>query len=198
MIEYLIVSRVILQSFQDSLYKNSLQHIQDLVAMERRFPFTMGSEEFSQLRTKALSEFKAQLESARSHAYNGKFETVNKALASLAEAGYTGLTARDLSRLKESPVEDEALTVMAALDAYFCLAIKRFGDTVPMSIDFYYLSRTSVSLEKELLGRLGILDKAPEVLLGMLQEERDVMERRAALMAQKARLESVWEMLHRP
>jgi hypothetical protein len=163
--------------------------------MEKRFPFTMSLDEFHQLRVSSLSEFKAQLESSRSGGYSGKAETVNKALAALAEAGYTGLTAKDLSRLKESPMEDEILTVMAATDAYFRVSVKRFGDTIPMSIDYHFLSQCSDLLEKELVTQLGILDKDPEQLSLLLQENRDVVEKRSQLIAQKSRLEVVWKLL---
>jgi hypothetical protein len=81
----------LLAGYLDELYKKTFEQISHLVAMERRFPFTMGSEEFNLLRLNALSDFKAQLESVKNHGYGVKTETIHKAIAALAEAGFTGI-----------------------------------------------------------------------------------------------------------
>jgi hypothetical protein len=98
--------------------------------------------------------------------------------------------------LKESPIEDEALQVMAGTDAYFRLAIKRFGDNVPMAIDFFFLTRCGESLEKEVISRLGLLEKDMDALSALLQEDRHIVEKRSFLIAQRSRLEQVWKLLH--
>ncbi|KAI8903436.1 hypothetical protein DFJ77DRAFT_515744, partial [Powellomyces hirtus] len=126
-----------------------------------------------------------------------KTETLNKAIAALAEAGYTGLSPRDLTRLRaESPEDDEVLHVMAASHAYFRVACRRFSDNIPMNVDFHFLSRFAEMLEKELVARLGILEKDNAAVDHMLQENRFVAERRRALEEQRKRLEGVWRSLH--
>ncbi|TPX71072.1 hypothetical protein SpCBS45565_g01349 [Spizellomyces sp. 'palustris'] len=197
--------RFVIQAFQTELYRSTSEVVNNLVAMERRYPFTMGSEEFTRTKAAALNEFRSQLEASRAGTTAGaapassqsKAETVNKALAALAEAGYTGLTARDLSRLRaESPDDDEVLHVMSASHAYFRVACRRFSDNVPMSVDFHFLSRFAELLEKELVGRLGLLEKDNAAVRFMLQEDRFVAERRRALEEQRVRLETVWRSLH--
>ncbi|KAJ3104555.1 hypothetical protein HDU97_009067 [Phlyctochytrium planicorne] len=195
--------RFVIQVYQTELYRHTLEIVNNLVLMEKRYPFTMGSEEFSRLKSNALHEFKAQLEAVRSGTsvalsaiVNQRQETVNKALGALAEAGYTGLTAKDLARLRDNPDDDEILHVMAASDAYFRLAFKRMGDNVPMHVDFHFLSRVGEGLEKELVARLGVLEKDAAAVAAMVEEDRFVAERRKALQEQRTRLENVWRALH--
>ncbi|KAI8819361.1 P-loop containing nucleoside triphosphate hydrolase protein [Fimicolochytrium jonesii] len=212
--------RFVIQAFQNELYRSTSEVVNNLVTMERRYPFTMGSDEFTRTKSNALHEFRAQLEAARNgHLSNAsgatsngavasssssnasgqppKVETVNKALAALAEAGFTGLSARDLTRLRsETPEDDEVLHVMAASHAYFRVACRRFSDNVPMNVDFHFMSRFSDLLEKELVARLGILEKDNAAVDFMLQENRFVAERRRALEDQRTRLEAVWRSLH--
>ncbi|KAJ3113830.1 hypothetical protein HDU96_002872 [Phlyctochytrium bullatum] len=190
--------------FQTEIYRTTLEIVNNLVLMEKRYPFTMGSEEFSRLKSSALHEFKAQLEMVRNSSslpsagpgptaaviHSQRQETVNKALAALAEAGYTGLTAKDLARLRDNPEDDEVLHVMAASDAYFRLAFKRLGDNVPMHVDFHFLSRVGEGLEKELVARLGVLEKDAASVAAMVEEDRFVAERRKALQEQRVRLEN--------
>ncbi|KAJ3183982.1 hypothetical protein HDU85_001833 [Gaertneriomyces sp. JEL0708] len=195
--------RFVIQAFQTELYRATSEVINNLVAMERRYPFTMGAEEFTRTKSAALNEFRSQLEASKSGASgnnplaSGKSESINKALAALTEAGFTGLTPRDLSRLRaESPEDDEVLHVMSACHAYFRLASRRFSDNVPMNIDFHFVSRFAETLEKELIARLGLLDKDMAAVRFMLQEDRFVAERRRALEERKLRLETVWRSLH--
>jgi hypothetical protein len=124
--------------------------------------------------------------------------SIHRALAALAEAGYTGLTPRDLTRLRDttSPEDEEVLQVMAASDAYFRLAFKRFGDNVPMHIDYLFLGRFGEGLEKEVVGRLGVLEKETGALTGLLVEDRYVDGRRRTLYEKRQRLEGVWQTLH--
>ena len=207
-----------MQVFQAELYRSTLDVINSLVIMEKRHPFTMGSEEFSRLKSSALHEFKAQLDISRnpslyqlqshpqhhhsqgsgsSHvSNNSKQDSVNRALAALAEIGYTGLNSRDLTRLRDNPDDDEVLHVMAASDAYFRLAFKRLGDIVPMHIDYHFLGNLAEGLEKEMIARLGVLEKDTMSLSLMVMEDRFVMERRKSLLEQKHRLEKVYETLH--
>ncbi|KAI8846380.1 P-loop containing nucleoside triphosphate hydrolase protein [Chytridium lagenaria] len=191
--------RFVIQVVQSELYRTRYGRSNNLVLMEKRYPFTMGSEEFSRLKSSALHEFKAQLEMVRSGSVaaatsinanvimNQRQETVNKALAALAEAGYTGLSPKDLARLRDNPEDDEVLHVMAASDAYFRLAFKRLGDNVPMHVDFHFLTRIGEGLEKELVARLGVLEKDAAAVAAM---------RRKALQEQRIRLENVWRALH--
>ncbi|KAJ3319684.1 hypothetical protein HDU76_000474 [Blyttiomyces sp. JEL0837] len=224
--------RFIIQMFQTELYQMTLERINDIVIMEKRFPFTMGSEEFNRLKSSALYEFKAQLEMARANnstsTSNNIFGTsssssssssspspnmtssastsgtlttprpdqVNKALAALAEAGYTGLTSRDLARLRDNPDDDEVLHVMAASDAYFRMAFKRVNDVIPMHVDYFFLNRLGEGLERELVGRLGVLEKDSSAIGVLVMEDRAVVERRRALLEQRDRLEVVWRSLH--
>ncbi|KAJ3159370.1 hypothetical protein HDU86_001688 [Geranomyces michiganensis] len=203
--------RFVIQAFQNELYRSTSEVVSNCVTMERRYPFTMGSDEFTRTKSNALNEFRSQLETARtglqSMTVNGtpsaspltqtKAETMNKALAALAEAGFTGLSPRDLTRLRaESPEDDEVLHVMAASHAYFRVACRRFSDNIPMNVDFHFLSRFAELLEKELVARLGILEKDNAAVDFMLQENRFVAERRRALEEQRTRLEGVWRSLH--
>ncbi|KAI8915267.1 P-loop containing nucleoside triphosphate hydrolase protein [Powellomyces hirtus] len=206
--------RFMIQAFQNELYRSTSEVVNNCVTMERRYPFTMGSDEFTRTKSNALNEFRSQLETARSsglHHSSGtsnggaasapigqtKTETLNKAIAALAEAGYTGLSPRDLTRLRaESPEDDEVLHVMAASHAYFRVACRRFSDNIPMNVDFHFLSRFAEMLEKELVARLGILEKDNAAVDHMLQENRFVAERRRALEEQRKRLEGVWRSLH--
>ncbi|KAJ3292517.1 hypothetical protein HK104_005215 [Borealophlyctis nickersoniae] len=187
-----------IQIFQTDLYRATSEILTNLVIMERRHAFTMGSDEFTRAKSAALAELKAQLELARSAAsgVTPKPDSINKAIAALAEVGYTGLSARDLSRLRDTHEDDEVLHVMAASDAYFRLAFRRFGDNVPMTIDYHFLSRFGEMLEKELVGRLGVLEKEVAVIKGLLMEDRFVAERRRALEERRERLEAVWTRLH--
>ncbi|KAJ3017362.1 hypothetical protein HKX48_003571 [Thoreauomyces humboldtii] len=211
--------RFVIQAFQNELFRSTAEVVNNCVTMERRYPFTMGSDEFTRTKLNALNEFKSQLETARTgvglhqnsttastaslastataHIPMTKQDTVNKALAALAEAGFTGLSPRDLTRLRaESPEDDEVLHVMAASHAYFRVACRRFSDNVPMNVDFHFLSRFAEMLEKELVARLGILEKDGAAVDFMLQENRFVAERRRALEEQRTRLEGVWRSLH--
>ncbi|KAJ3192762.1 hypothetical protein HK101_005998 [Irineochytrium annulatum] len=199
--------RFVIQVVQSELYRITLELINNLVVMERRYPFTMGSEDFNRLKSTALHEFKAQLELSRTSSSSiassgngangaGRQDSVNKALAALAELGYTGLTGRDLVRLRDNPDDDEVLHVMAASDAYFRLAFKRLGDVLPMHVDFHFLSRFGDGIEKEMVARLGVLEKDAAAVAGMVMEDRFVVERRKALQDQRARLEVVWTTLH--
>ncbi|KAJ3297651.1 hypothetical protein HK104_000284 [Borealophlyctis nickersoniae] len=187
-----------IQIFQTDLYRTTTEILTNLVIMERRHAFTMGSDEFTRAKSAALAELKAQLELARSAAsgVTPKPDAINKAIAALAEVGYTGLHARDLSRLRDTHEDDEVLHVMAASDAYFRLAFRRFGDNVPMTIDYHFLSRFGELLEKELVARLGVLEKDMGVIKGLLMEDRFVAERRRALEERRERLEKVWTRLH--
>ncbi|KAJ3044369.1 hypothetical protein HDV00_002261 [Rhizophlyctis rosea] len=188
-----------IQIFQNDLHRQTAETLSSLVAMERRHAFTMGTDEFTRAKATALADLKAQLEVARSLTSSTsppKPETTNRALAALAEAGYTGLNARDLSRLRDTHEDDEVLHVMAASEAYFRLAFRRFGDNVPMHVDWHFLGRFGESLEKELVGRLGVLEKDMGVVEGLLQEDRFVSERRRALEERRGRLERVWGRLH--
>ncbi|KAJ3214590.1 hypothetical protein HDU67_001455 [Dinochytrium kinnereticum] len=194
--------RFVIQVFQSEMYRTTMELVNNLVLMEKRYPFTMGSEEFSRLKSSALHEFKAQLEMVRSGGaptsntpnatmiLTQRQETVNKALAALAEAGYTGLSPKDLARLRDNPDDDEILHVMAASDAYFRLAFKRLGDNVPMHVDFHFLSKIGEGLEKELVARLGVLEKDAASVASMVEEDRFVAERRKALQEQRTRLEN--------
>ncbi|KAJ1570046.1 hypothetical protein HK096_004459, partial [Nowakowskiella sp. JEL0078] len=191
--------RFTVQVFQSELYRSTLESLNHLIQMERRSPFTMGSDEFVRLKNDALSDFKALYEVSRTNAPTSSIatppqrpETVNRALAALAEAGYTGLTGRDLLRLRDSGSEvDEALQVMAAADAYFTVASKRYLDNVPMTADYGFLARFGDTAEKEIVSRLGVLDKDAESIAYLLQEDRVVTEKRKGLEETRVRLEKI-------
>ncbi|KAJ3086674.1 hypothetical protein HK102_012735, partial [Quaeritorhiza haematococci] len=195
--------RLIVQLYQSELYRTTLDIIGTLITMEKRYPFTLGSEEFSRLKSNALVDFKAQLDQATrpsTSTPSARPESINKALAALTEAGYTGLTPRDLSKLRDPsldlPEEDELLQIMAASEAYFRISSKRFIDTVPMHADFHFLSKFGGTLERTLVGKLGVLEKGVEALEGLMMEDRFVVERRKGLVEKKERLEVVWKGLH--
>ncbi|KAI8804707.1 P-loop containing nucleoside triphosphate hydrolase protein [Cladochytrium replicatum] len=211
--------RFIIQVFQSELYRHTLEMLNHAASMERRNPFTMASDEFVRLKTSALNDFKALFlqSSANNPALSGfgtpttptisapqaqqlarGGESVNRALAALAEAGFTGLTGRDLLRLKDSGGSevDEVLNVMAAADAYFTLAFKRFSDVVPMTIDYHFLAKFGQNLEKEVVERIGLLEKDSAAIALLLEEDRAVAERRRALEDQRSRLDLVWRNLY--
>ncbi|KAI9096930.1 P-loop containing nucleoside triphosphate hydrolase protein [Phlyctochytrium arcticum] len=189
--------RFVIQAFQTELYRSTSETVNALVAMERRYPFTMGSEEFTRTKSAALNEFRAQLEAARTGTNTKPPDTIAKALVALADAGYQNLTPRDLSRLRpDNPDDDEVLHVMAASHAYFRVSARRFADVLPMHVDYHFVSKFSELLEKELVSRLGILEKDQDSVGALLMEDRFVSERRRGLEEQRDRLEGVWRSLH--
>ncbi|KAI9349478.1 P-loop containing nucleoside triphosphate hydrolase protein [Zopfochytrium polystomum] len=237
-------------------YQSASIKLADLVAMERRLPFTLNQEEFVRLRGSALAEFRSQMDASMGRSSNSTKssssslpsllgsapptappESWTRAIAAISELGYPQLTPRDLALRLDTALapsssssqqvgsaqssntptaspkpgggslysfasatspaadEDELLQVMASSDAYFRLAFRRLSDVVPMHVDYFFLARLGETVEKELVVGLGVLERPPEDLLELLQEDRVIAERRRVLQDRKARLEGVWRAL---
>lgn len=134
---------------------------------------------------------------------------IAKALAGLAEAGLSGVSAHDLAKLLPPDPMEPALNIMADVKAYFqgtslyhlftnhctdrlilLVAYKRFIDNVPLAIDLDLVRGTEQDILVVLYSNLGIngLD-GHRICMEFAQESPQVADRRADLQKKLERLE---------
>ncbi|KAI8923099.1 P-loop containing nucleoside triphosphate hydrolase protein [Entophlyctis helioformis] len=212
------------QMFQTELHRVTMEQINHLVVMERRYPFTLNSGVFSERKTRFMHALMGQMDQlslastslqmssvgGSSGGSNGggsqgkaTSESLQRAVAALAEAGITGLTPQLLSTKLRAPgtsnvsgMDPAMMDLMASTLSYMDIAIARLGDTVPMAIEYHFLSQFGELLEKELVAQLGVLDGQQDMLGEMLREDWGIAERRSAAESRRVRLEAVWRSLH--
>ncbi|TFY58995.1 hypothetical protein EVG20_g7953 [Dentipellis fragilis] len=122
-----------------------------------------------------------------------QLDPIAKALASLAEAGYTGLSADDLGRLNKADEYETEMQVMAEVRSYF----QRIIDSIPMLIDLKFVRGIMQDMHNHLIREMGLAgDGATERCARYLAEDPDVVARRDEAMARRATLESVQKELN--
>ncbi|KAL2911200.1 hypothetical protein HK105_209351, partial [Polyrhizophydium stewartii] len=204
--------RLFTQMFQAQLQQAAMEQIGHLLAMERRLPFTLNSSTFIERKARFLHALTGQLDGSAGDAGSGGGkpqqgsgpDSLQRAIAALAEAGITGLTPQTLvGKLRATGtgtgaggIDPAVLDLVASTLSYMDIATSRISDTVPMAIEYHFLERMSESLEKELVSRLNVLESDKRDLDALLEEDWGIAERRAAAEARRARLERVWRSLH--
>ncbi|KAA1467036.1 P-loop containing nucleoside triphosphate hydrolase protein [Dentipellis sp. KUC8613] len=124
-------------------------------------------------------------------------DPIAKALASLAEAGYTGLSADDLGRLNKADEYETEMQVMAEVRSYFQVSYKRIIDSIPMLIDLKFVRGIMQDMHDHLIREMGLAgDGATERCARYLAEDPDVVARRDEALARRATLESVQKELN--
>ncbi|KIK78305.1 hypothetical protein PAXRUDRAFT_334451 [Paxillus rubicundulus Ve08.2h10] len=176
--------------------------MKETLGLEVRPNYTQNTHYLQSLREKWLNKYRlgrknpnqyqfrdpAPWESPRSSYY------VDDALNSLSQAGYPGLTADDLTRLRpQNPdaFEDE-LIVMADVRAYFHVAYKRIIDHIPLKIEHSLHQSLAGKLSVTLLQNL-IIDTTArgdfaERMAELVSEDPVVALKREHLQARRARL----------
>ncbi|TFY75946.1 hypothetical protein EWM64_g8066 [Hericium alpestre] len=117
---------------------------------------------------------------------------VGEALACLAKAGYRGLVAEDLGRLRKPDEYETELQVMAEVRAFFQVSYKRIIDCVPMHIDNKFVKGILQDLHPFLVNKMGLVGRgATERCARYLAEDPDVVAQREEVVARKKTLQNV-------
>ncbi|KAF8833902.1 hypothetical protein BDN67DRAFT_1006232 [Paxillus ammoniavirescens] len=120
---------------------------------------------------------------------------VSNALHYLAQAGYSGLTADDLNRLRPYNPDDfeDELIVMADVRAYFHVAYKRIIDHIPLKIEHSLhqalAGKLSVTLLQSLIVDTTAQGNFAERMKVLVSEDPAIALRRDHLQARRARLQ---------
>ncbi|KAJ7766565.1 P-loop containing nucleoside triphosphate hydrolase protein [Mycena maculata] len=78
-------------------------------------------------------------------------EQVDKALALLAQLGYTGLTEEDLAKLRGGDEYETEISLMSGVRAYFQVSYKRVIDNIPGLIDTKFVKTLAQTLQATLI-----------------------------------------------
>jgi len=89
------------------------------------------------------------------------------------------------------PMVQSAVKVMAHVNAYFQVAYKRFGDIIPLEINYNFVQ----GLERDVDTALRSLDLTEEICQKWLGPSEETERRRLELLNKKARLESARDFL---
>lgn len=119
----------------------------------------------------------------------------SKALRALAEAGYTGLTIPDLSRLLPPDSREKELIVMADVRAYYHVAYKRIIDHIPLTIEHALhhalAEQLSQSLLTSLLTNVASGPNFSERMNELVSEDPSIAQKRTSLSTRKQRLSDI-------
>ncbi|THH14151.1 hypothetical protein EW146_g6152 [Bondarzewia mesenterica] len=129
---------------------------------------------------------------------------IRKALACLAEIGYTGLGKEDLARLNKPDSYQTEMEAMAEVRGYFQVAYKaltstrqRIIDYIPSFIDLKFVNEIMADIHPFLLVQLKLgMGDAAERCKRYLAEDPNVVARREELLARKVTLENVKSELY--
>ncbi|KAF8839213.1 hypothetical protein BDN67DRAFT_906024 [Paxillus ammoniavirescens] len=122
-------------------------------------------------------------------------DDVTNALYYLSQAGYSGLTADDLNRLRPYNPDDfeDELIVMADVRAYFHVAYKRIIDHIPLKIEHSLhqalAGKLSVTLLQSLIVDTTAQGDFAERMKELVSEDPAIALRRDHLQARRARLQ---------
>jgi hypothetical protein len=95
------------------------------------------------------------------------------------------------SARKKRERDMECIRVAADVMAYFEIASKRFGDTVPMIVDHQFLIKFSDTVEEELLRKIGVVTRDETELEALLEENSEVALLRKQLKSKESILKTV-------
>ncbi|KAG8918974.1 hypothetical protein FRC01_001552 [Tulasnella sp. 417] len=176
-------------------------------------PYTQNEQYFLAYKTKMLTRYKIIHQELQGKAnlvtalrdYNpsnqsstgntNQWSYLNNAIANLANFGITA-KAEDFVMLLPQHDLTSALDIMAEVRAYFQVAYKRFGDSVPKLIDADFV-RGIDSSDDGLDVALMSMDLSTEKCMEYLQEPRSVILERTNLAGKKQRLEAAQLKLER-
>ncbi|KAG8920245.1 hypothetical protein FRC02_001037 [Tulasnella sp. 418] len=113
-------------------------------------------------------------------------EDIHTVIGILARRGLHGLGAEDLAKLLPSSDMDVGLEIMAEVRAYFQVAYKRFGDSIPIDIDTGFIRMFDAGLEVALLT---LMDLDVSKCLLYLEEPPITVQRRGELQLTRGKLE---------
>ncbi|EJD36453.1 hypothetical protein AURDEDRAFT_174504 [Auricularia subglabra TFB-10046 SS5] len=123
---------------------------------------------------------------------------VQNALASLSNAGYTGVTKSDLGKLLPTDGLDPAFDIMAEVRAYFQVAYKRYIDSVPQCIEQTLIRAFDQQLSAAIVSDLGLFKAGARAKCETwVREPPAVAEERRELLARKKTLEQAQALLFR-
>ncbi|KAJ6610621.1 P-loop containing nucleoside triphosphate hydrolase protein [Mycena sp. CBHHK59/15] len=123
-----------------------------------------------------------------------RVENVDKALALLAQLGYTGLKEEDLGKLHAGDEYETEITLMSGVRAYF--QVRRIIDNVPCLIDTKFVKALANDLQAKLIRefKLGQAD-AQDDYAEYLSEDASVVAKRNSLNQRRTMLEGVYRDL---
>ncbi|KAG8921682.1 hypothetical protein FRC03_012789 [Tulasnella sp. 419] len=114
-------------------------------------------------------------------------DDIDTILDILARRGLYGVRTEDLAKLLPSTDMDPGLEIMAEIRAYFQVAYKRFGDSVPIDIDTGYIRTFDAGLEVALLTGIPLNDSDCH---SYLEEPTSIVQRREELKQRRDDLET--------
>ncbi|KIJ12488.1 hypothetical protein PAXINDRAFT_171173 [Paxillus involutus ATCC 200175] len=165
--------------------------MKETLELEDRPNYTQNTDYLLTLRDKWLNKYRL----GRREPSQYQLPDVTNALNYLAQAGYSGLTADDLNRLRPYNPDDfeDELIVMADVRAYFHVAYKRIIDHIPLKIEHSLhqalAGKVSVTLLQSLIVDTTAQGDFVERMKELVSEDPAIALKRDHLQARRARLQ---------